>query len=227
VPKGLAHLWSLSVEEQFYIVWPLIVALFIVARRRASAVIAAMVACVAAVAVWRAVLARHDSLLLLYFRTDVRADALLVGALTAYLWTRGFVPPKKVLVPAAWVALAFVTACVIRFESTARFFFDGGFTAVAVAVAVMLLAIVEADWLSKRLLAWGPLRAVGRISYGLYLWHFFVFTIVAQKMGAYSTTERIATAFGITAAATLFSWFVVEQRFLRRKHRPTKVPVAA
>ena len=87
----------------------------------------------------------------------------------------------------------------------------------------MVLAIVEADWLSKRLLTFGPLRAVGRVSYGLYLWHFFVFTIVAQKMGAYSTTERIATAFGITAAATLFSWFVVEQRFLRRRHRPARV----
>jgi peptidoglycan/LPS O-acetylase OafA/YrhL len=224
VPKGLAHLWSLSVEEQFYIVWPLVAALFIAARRRASTVITAMAACVAAVAVWRAVLAQHDSLLLLYFRTDVRADALLVGALTAYLWTRGLVPPRRLLVPAAWVALVFVSVCVVRFESTARFLFNGGFTAIAIAVAVMLLAIVEADWLSRRVLTFQPLRAVGRVSYGLYLWHFFVFTIVAQKMGAFSTAERIATAFGITAAATLFSWFVVEQRFLRRKHRAASVP---
>jgi len=227
VPKGLAHLWSLSVEEQFYIVWPLIVALCIVARRRVSAVIATMAAGIAAVAIWRAVLARHDNLVLLYFRTDVRADALLVGALTAYLWTRGLVPPKRLLVPAAWIALVFVTVCVIRFESTAHFLFDGGFTAVAIGVAIMLLAIVEADWCSKHLLTFAPLRAVGRVSYGLYLWHFFVFTIVAQKMGAYSTTERIATAFGITTAATLFSWFVVEQRFLRRKHRVAKVAAGA
>ena len=224
VPKGLAHLWSLSVEEQFYIVWPLIVALCIVVRRRASTVIFALAACVAAVAVWRAVLAEHESLPLLYFRTDVRADALLVGALTAYLWTRGLVPPKRVLVPAAWISLVFVSVCIVRFESGARFFFDGGFTAVAIAVAIMLLAIVDAGWLSKYILTFRPLRAVGRVSYGLYLWHFFVFTIVAQKMGAYSSAERIATALGITAAATLFSWFVVEQRFLRRKHRAVTVP---
>jgi peptidoglycan/LPS O-acetylase OafA/YrhL len=226
VPKGMAHLWSLSVEEQFYIVWPLVVALFIVARRRASTVIATLAACVAAVAVWRAVLARHDNLVLLYFRTDVRADALLVGALTAYLWTRGLVPPKRFLVPAAWIALAFVSVCVVRFESTSHFLFFGGFTAFAIAVAIMLLAIVDADWLSTRLLTFAPLRAVGRVSYGLYLWHFFVFTIVAQKMGAYSSAERIATALGITAGATLFSWFVVEQRFLRRKHRASKVEAA-
>ena len=94
VPKGLAHLWSLSVEEQFYMVWPLVVALFVVARRRASTVITAMAAAIAAIAVWRYVLAEHANLLLLYFRTDVRADALLVGALAAYLWTRGYVPPS-------------------------------------------------------------------------------------------------------------------------------------
>jgi peptidoglycan/LPS O-acetylase OafA/YrhL len=226
VPKGLAHLWSLSVEEQFYIVWPLVVALLIAVRRRASGVIATMATVIAAVAIWRAVLARHDNLVLLYFRTDVRADALLVGALTAYLWTRGLVPAKRFLVPAAWIALVFVAACIIRFESTARFLFDGGFTVVAIAVAVMLLAIVDAGWLSKHVLTFAPLRAVGRVSYGLYLWHFFVFTIVAQKMGAYSTAERIATAFGITIAATLFSWFVVEQRFLRRRHRAPEAPAA-
>ena len=224
VPKGLAHLWSLSVEEQFYIVWPLVVAVFIAARRRSSTVITAMVAAVAAVAAWRFLLAEHDNLTLLYFRTDVRADALLVGALTAYLWTRGFVLSRRLLIPAAWLSLAFVTGCVIRFESTARFFFDGGFTAVAIAVAVMVYAIVEADWLSKRVLTFRPLRAVGRVSYGLYLWHFFVFTIVAEKMGAFSSVTRIATAVGITVAATLFSWFVVEQPFLRRKHRTSKAP---
>jgi peptidoglycan/LPS O-acetylase OafA/YrhL len=224
VPKGLAHLWSLSVEEQFYIVWPLVVAFFVAARRRSSTVITAMVAAIAAVVVWRFLLAERANLTLLYFRTDVRADALLVGALTAYLWTRGFVAPRRFLVPAAWMSLAFVAACVVHFESTARFFFDGGFTAVAVAVAVMVYAIVEVGWLSKHFLSFRPLRAVGRVSYGLYLWHFFVFTIVAEKMGAYSSATRIATAFGITAAATLLSWFVVEQRFLRRKHRVSTVP---
>ena len=94
------------------------------------------------------------------------------------------------------------------------------------AVAVMIVAIVESDWLSKRLLTWRPLRAVGRVSYGLYLWHFFVFTIVAEKMGGSSSLTRIATAIGITTAATLFSWFVVEQRFLRRKRRTAKTEAA-
>jgi peptidoglycan/LPS O-acetylase OafA/YrhL len=61
------------------------------------------------------------------------------------------------------------------------------------------------------------LRAVGRVSYGLYLWHFLVFTIVATKMPTAGTFVRITTAFTVSTALTLFSWFVVEQRFLRRK----------
>ena len=79
VPRGIAHLWSLSVEEQFYLVWPLAVALFFGVRRRASSVITAMIACIAAVVLWRFVLTDGGRLILLYFRTDVRADELVVA----------------------------------------------------------------------------------------------------------------------------------------------------
>ncbi|MDQ1447309.1 MAG: hypothetical protein QOC79_280, partial [Actinomycetota bacterium] len=148
---GIAHLWSLSVEEQFYLVWPLVVTLFFGLRRRASSVITAMVGCIALVALWRFVLADRESLSLLYFRTDVRADELIVGALAAYLWTRGIVPPKRVLAPLAWISLLFVTVCLFRLDPDDRFLFNGGFTAFAIAVAVMLLAVIEVGWLSRTL----------------------------------------------------------------------------
>jgi peptidoglycan/LPS O-acetylase OafA/YrhL len=216
VPKGIAHLWSLSVEEQFYLVWPLAVALFFGVQRRASSVIAGMVACIAAVALWRFVLTGDGHLILLYFRTDVRADELIVGALAAYLWTRGLVPPKRVLVPLAWISLVFVTVCVFRLDSNDRFLFKGGFTAIAIAVALMLLAIIETGWLS-RVLERRTLRSIGRVSYGLYLWHFLVFAVVAEKMPTAGTPLRLTTAFTVSIFVTLFSWFVVERRFLRRK----------
>jgi peptidoglycan/LPS O-acetylase OafA/YrhL len=226
VPKGLAHLWSLSVEEQFYMVWPLVVVAFVVRRRRAAAVIGVMAACVVAIALWRVALAERERLLLLYFRTDVRADALLVGALAAYLWTRGWIPPRRVLVPAAWLALVFVTGCVFRLDSADRFLFNGGFTLIAISVAIIILAIVEAGWLAG-VLTWRPLRALGRVSYGLYLWHFFVFMMVSQQMSQFSSLTRIVTAFVITVTATLFSWFVIERPFLRRKNRSPAVPAPA
>jgi peptidoglycan/LPS O-acetylase OafA/YrhL len=114
----------------------------------------------------------------------------------------------------------FVTVCVFRLDSKDRFLFKGGFTAIAIAVSVMLLAIIETGWLS-RVLERRTLRSIGRVSYGLYLWHFLVFTVVAEKMPTAGTPLRLTTAFTVSIFVTLFSWFVVEQRFLRRK---TPVP---
>ena len=87
---GLGQLWSLSIEEQFYLVWPAMLLLFLGIRRRTEVVVTVMVVAILAVAIHRAVM-WHDGTnwLFLYLRTDTRAYLLLVGALLAQVWIRG------------------------------------------------------------------------------------------------------------------------------------------
>ena len=218
-PPAISHLWSLSIEEQFYWVWPVTLIFLLGLRRRLSTVVVVLVASIFAIAVWRAILARHIDPSLVYFRTDAQADALLVGALTAHLWIRGRVPLKRFLAPAAWLALAFMTVCVFRLESGDRFLYNGGFTAIALAVAIMLLAVLETTWLPSRALTTRPLRAVGRVSYGLYLWHVLVFSVVVAYMRTAPAGLTIAVALAGAAAVTAASWFLIERPFLRWKDR--------
>jgi peptidoglycan/LPS O-acetylase OafA/YrhL len=228
IAEGLAHTWSLAVEEQFYLVWPL--CMLAVARRRSQggAFFVLIAFAAAAVAVWRAVLVRADPPGIVYFRTDTRADALLVGALGAYAWTRGWIPRPRVLAAAAWCSLLFLVAMVVRADPDDRFLFDGGFTLVAVASTVVLLALLETGWTVRRVLELRPLRVVGRVSYGVYLWHYFVFTALATRAEGWSDGVRLAAGLAITAAAVSASWFLVERPFLawkdRLERRTTDVP---
>ena len=219
VRPELTHLWSLSIEEQFYFVWPVALIFLLGLRRRLSTLVVALSVSILALAVWRMLLARHMSPALVYFRTDAQADALLVGALTAHLWVRGKVPWKRFLAPAAWVALAFMTVCIFRLEGDHQFLYNGGFTLIAVAVAIMLLAILETPWLPARALNTRPLRAIGRVSYGLYLWHVLAFSIVVDHTRTAPVAVRILLALAITAAVTAASWYLVERPFLRLKDR--------
>jgi peptidoglycan/LPS O-acetylase OafA/YrhL len=219
VPVALTHLWSLSIEEQFYWVWPLAVVLLLGARRRLSTVVLMLVGSILAVAIWRAFLLRHAEPASIYLRTDARADALLVGALLAHLWVRGIVPPKRFLVVAAWISVAFMTVCLYTLTSTSGFLYYGGFTIIALAVGAIMFATLETDWHANKVLHLRPLRAVGRVAYGLYLWHPLGFAIATQHMRTASAGARIFVGLALPTAFTLISWYVVERPFLKLKDR--------
>lgn len=107
-----------------------------------------------------------------------RADSLLVGALLGQLWVRRKVPTRG-LTFAAWPALAFY-AFLVANRTSDEFLYRGGWTLVAIAVAIMILAILESNWIVNRVLAFGPLRLVGRVSYGLYIWHLAIFEAIVK-----------------------------------------------
>ena len=98
------------------------------------------------------------------------------------------------------------------------FYFDGGLTLVAACVGVVMLALLADNWF-----AWpfklGWLRAIGRVSYGLYLWHFPIFYVVARYAMDLDLVPRLIVAYGMTTVFTLASWFVIERPVLRWKDR--------
>jgi len=219
---GLNHLWSLSIEEQFYLLWPLVTVALLTVRRSSRVVVWWLIAAVVAVAVWRAYLWQPGGNLLkvspAYVRTDTRADALLIGALAAHLWVRGRLP-RRGLAIAALISALFFAYCVERVPGERGFYYKGGFTLVALAAAIVIVATVDNRWIGARACAWRPLRAVGVVSYGLYLWHLPVFFAVRRYTTGWPVALQIALALTLTVAFTLASWRFVEKPFLRRKAR--------
>ncbi len=218
LPLAFGHLWSLAVEEQFYLVWPLAVALLTV-RSRMRTVVAVLGGAIFAVAVYRAVLV-HDGVgwNRLIVGTDTRADTILVGALLAHVWVRGRarVPHLRGM---AWLATAFLAVCVLRCTYATGFLYRGGFTLIAIATAIVLLALLESEWAGERLLAARPLRALGRVSYGVYVFHPLVFWWVFYVGHRWNAGVRFFVAFAVLAAAVIASWRLVERPFLRWKDR--------
>ena len=226
---AFGHLWSLAVEEQFYLIWPMVIAVLGLRVRLSTAVLVLCVL-IAAVATRRAVLWEHGvSWDRLGLGTDTHSDPLLIGALLAYFWTRRRVPTRGIAA-AAWISLAFIVVCVARCRYNGAFLYLGGYTLFAVAVAVVLLAILETNWIVNRFLNLRPLRAVGRVSYGLYIWHPLVFIWITYHTVHWSQTSRFTVVALVTIAVTFSSWKLIEQPFLRwkdRLERATPVPSAA
>jgi peptidoglycan/LPS O-acetylase OafA/YrhL len=219
VALAFGHLWSLAVEEQFYLVWPLVTAVLTV-RARTRTVVIVLGSVIAFVALRRGIMYEHHVATgRLLGGTDTRADTLLVGALLAHLWVRSWIPPRGVVVAAAWASTAFLAACIALCGPTRAFLYVGGLTVIALAVAAILLAVLDTDWSGTRILEWRPLRAVGRVSYGLYVWHPLVFIWVTFETRHWSRPARFTIVVAATALVTFASWKLVEQPFLRWKDR--------
>ena len=226
VPSPFRHAWSLAIEEQFYLVWPLVAFACLRLGRGRTRVLATVctVGAAASIALMAIV---YDPLnpSRAYYGTDTRAHALLIGALLAILLRHRAANAaarvaRRGVNPALQTAgVGAALACVAAFAfvpDTSSFMYRGGFALFAIAVAVLIAAAVAPGRSPVRtLLSIRPLRWIGAISYGLYLWHWPVqVALTAPRTGldgAALDVVRIAATFGL---ATL-SFYAVEQPIRR------------
>ena len=216
---GFEHIWSLSFEEQFYLVWPWITIALLTIRTRLRTVVIVLLSLIALVAAHRAV--SYDGIqswCSLFHRTDTRADSILWGALLAHLWVRGR-EPRRFVRPAAWIAAAFLVFCLVVANLTGPFLYWGGFIGIDVACAIVILAILETPWEGRRLFELKPFVALGLVSYGFYLWHLPVFWGVRHYDAHWNNIVRVVVAFSVTLALTLASWYLIERPLMRYKGR--------
>jgi peptidoglycan/LPS O-acetylase OafA/YrhL len=219
---GLGHVWSLQVEEQFYVLWPLLLVVCLARFRRREVAAAMTGVLIVAVAVYRwhtMVSSSNPAIILsLYGLAQYRADSLLVGALAAQLWANGWLPRRGLSV-AAWFAGAFVVWWLATVGLGNRWIYGWGFTGLAVMVAIVVLALVQTNWPVKRVLSVKPLRIIGMVSYGIYLWHYLVFSMVGYAWPHWNAWWQSIVGLTLTAVATCISWFLIERPFLRIKDR--------
>lgn len=204
----LGHLWSLAVEEQFYVLWPMVLVVMLGRRVNPAPVIAWLIV---AVTVWRWWLETGGAQTnRIYFATDTRADALLYGCLLAVIAPRVLPLYRRGMGLAAG---AFLLGVAVLGPLVGPGM-DPYYSAVALAsVVVIVAALVERPaWLRSSPLVWLGVR-----SYGLYLWHWPV------VWALHSTRPALAAVLTVTIAAV--SYHYVERPFLAWKARLRTDPV--
>ncbi|HKS26874.1 MAG TPA: acyltransferase [Pyrinomonadaceae bacterium] len=229
-PLGIT--WSLAIEEQFYIFWPLLLSLALrlnLGRRRTILFLALAVAGVSLLRIWmtlEGVSARR-----MYYGTDTRADSLLAGCLLSLLLLWGWLPfrPWGARVVKALAALAVLTlaAILIMMEHTGPLLYLAGFTTISVSVALIILMLFYAPLRpALAILNYGPLVWVGKISYGLYLLHWPVRSLMIRLLPDLNIFSDLAYLC-LTFIAAALSFYLLERPFLRLKKRFRAEPLRA
>jgi peptidoglycan/LPS O-acetylase OafA/YrhL len=203
---GIDHLWTLAAEEQFYLVWP---PLLVLALRRSISprtLIATLLALAAAIAVWRGVLVQSVHYGPRMVAPDVRADPLLLGCVAGLVYGFGLVRRVPLGAASGLVVTAAVLVLSVREPAVSYHTLVLPLFCAAAAVVVYTCA-VHRSWWFARLVSREPLRWFGKISYGLYIWHFPLFALVGWQLGV-----------PLSIAVAAISYRYVERPFLRRRH---------
>ncbi len=242
-PRPLLHTWSLSIEEQFYLVWPLAVVFLLRVTRSLRVLLTVAIGGAVASAVAMAVLfgggAGEGRA---YYGADTRAQALLVGAALAIVLAHplgdrpagpvsagagALVRPVRItplirvsLVVVGGAGLAMLIWMSVTTTSATHWIYRGGFALVALAAAVVVASVAlvpTSPW--AQALSLRPVRYVGAISYGLYLWHWPVFVLVDNARTGLEGWPLFGLRVGVSVAVAALSFHLLEMPIRRQARR--------
>ena len=221
-PNPFQHTWSLAIEEQYYLLWPVLLSLLVQMGRRRSGRPSPLLLTVVAVLgvssmVWMGVAAHMYGANRAYLGTDTRAWELLAGGFLALLWpSQGEQQGGR-----RWSALAatglvgvMVGACLVG--GPPGWVWDGGLVAIAAFAGMVIVGVIRdpVGWVARSLSS-HPLRWLGLISYSLYLWHWPVIVILSPENTGLSTVPLLMIRLVTMFAASCVSYYLIESPLRR------------
>jgi len=238
-PSPLRHTWSLGIEEQYYVIWPLLLVLLLAVRRASMrTLVSVSLTLLVSSAVLMALLFQpgHDPSRA-YYGTDTRAQSLLVGAVLAMVLPRlGLLRGRSASRSLQAVAVACVAGigwAWVKTPSDSVVLYRGGFLLLAMSVAVVIAAAVQPKaGPVGRALSLAPLRWLGLISYGVYLWHWPIYLMLSRSRTGLGEYELFALRVAVTLLVAAASYHLIELpvrrgAFRRWKASWTLAPAAA
>jgi peptidoglycan/LPS O-acetylase OafA/YrhL len=214
-PSAFEHLWSLAIEEQFYVVWPLLViGAWRIGRTRALGALTG----IGIVASFVAMLTIYDGgdPTRVYMGTDTRAFSLLCGAFVALPAIRHAITAGIQKFRSAAIRLTVALIVAIGFmwftvDGQSQWLFRGGLFAHSIASALIAVLVASSSSKLSVIFSWRPLAYIGKLSYALYLWHWPVFIFCTSERLDVDGLTLTAIRLAITLALSIASYYLIEQ----------------
>jgi len=228
-PDLFRNLWSLAVEEQFYLVWPIAILIIALVRMRwVRFAVVGLLAAASGAAMVMLYIPGGDATRV-YYGTDTHSFGLAIGAALAILTSRWAVQARwmRVVLPiVGTLAVGALLWTAFLLPADSPFTYRGGLFGVALLSALAIAGAITTRSALGRVLDLAPLRWVGRRSYGLYLWHWPVFVLVVAALPTWDRTgaggwELGGIALAITVLAAALSYRFIEQPIRRDGFRVT------
>lgn len=208
--KPLLHLWSLAIEEQFYLLWP--IALFLAWKLRIgfTPLIIVVLALSFSLNLYRS---SYDPSFA-FFSLRTRAWELLAGALVGYCAHKNLVISKATGQTLGWIGVSVLAIGILLIDRHRAY--PSGWALLPVFGTGFLLLAGQGSWINSRILSTNTLVSIGLISYPLYLWHWLLLSMTAVVVGHMSAMHRSLLVLCSLALATITYWLIekpVRHRF--------------